>query len=356
MVRGRNLELTVPKTPPPSVVRSGDSGKGKGEESFAVQDDIEGWAGGVVSDMLVVSRFLGGGAAYSIASSRKEQAEKKHPPLQDLPFVRLRRPFVMIPGWTTRIERFQVLGDKLTQGGRNGGQVIFVKNGSFYYDRACTKLRPENTVSSQNMVFEVLLENIHEPPDISAVEIAKDLEAVKRVTGASKVDVDAYSMGGLGTRLYLDKGGDAIGKLLLLGTPNRGTPFADVAKRVVRHDIRFAMSIAGITVADLPALEWLSVDDGKGINNPKLTELNRHWQRQVSKLEDVEAIGGTGTLTLGDGWWPFTEGDGLVTLSGVAPPGGKVKILGGDKHHRYLNSDPEVYQEMIKFFGWEPES
>lgn len=316
---------------------------------------LESFAGRWVDNMVLLSHFVGVGQAYKMAGSRIAQREAEHPPLKDVPLVQLKRPFVMVPGWTTRLERFQALGDRLTEGGRNGGEIVFLKNGDFFHDRACTRPMDEQMIATDSKVFEVLLEDPHEPPPVVADELERDFEAVRRVTGADKVDVDAYSMGGLGTRVYLDRGGDAVGKLLLLGTPNRGTRFADLAGKIIRRDIQFAMSMAGIGVGDSAALEWLAVDDGEGRNNPQLTDLNRNWARQVRTLEAVHTVGGKALLTPSRGWWLFTGGDGLVETDGLAPPGGTVRVLEGEKHHGYLNSDPDVYREMMDFFDWEPD-
>ena len=48
---------------------------------------------------------------------------------------------------------------------------------------------------------------------------------VRDVTGRSEVDIVAHSMGGLVTRAYIDEfGDDALDKIVLVGTPNKGVP------------------------------------------------------------------------------------------------------------------------------------
>ncbi len=51
------------------------------------------------------------------------------------------------------------------------------------------------------------------------------VEFVRNVTGKQEVDIVAHSMGGLVTRAYIDAyGDDSLGKIVLVGTPNKGVP------------------------------------------------------------------------------------------------------------------------------------
>ncbi|MEW6281316.1 MAG: hypothetical protein AB1758_22085, partial [Candidatus Eremiobacterota bacterium] len=308
--------------------------------------------GPVLDDALLVAEFAGVGQAYRMIGSRVQAAEDAKPPLQGLPKVELGRPFVMVPGWTTRMERFEALGRHLTQDGLNGGEIVFVKNGQYYRDRACTIPMEQGMVTKDHKVFEVLLEDPHEPPPIVADELKRNFELISFCTGSPRLDVDAYSMGGVGTRLYLDRGGNRVGKLVLLGSGAMGTRFADLSRQIILRDIRFAMSMGGLNVGDLPALEWLGVDDGKGINNPNLTALNQNWPRQKARIEDLLVLGGDGVATPAAGLWPVTGGDGLVAASALPPPGEKATVIHGLTHHGYLNSHPQVFTEMKNFFGW----
>lgn len=311
--------------------------------------------GQVVEDTLVLTQYLGAGQIYKMEDARLREEFAARPPLADEPRVSLSRPFMMVPGWTTRRERFEDLGAKLTEGGANGGQVWFVKNGEFFTDPEATRLAAAGSVPAGARVFQTVLTDVHAPPSRTAEEIGRNLEAVQRVTGAGKIDVDAYSMGGLGTRVYLDRGGAAVGRLMMLGTPNRGTRFAELANYILRRDIGFAMSMAGITMADLPALQWMTVDDAKGVLNPNLHGLNQRWPQQRARLEDVTILGGQGQLTpASQGWRLFTKGDGLVPVESLSLPGTPAQVVEGDKHHGHLNNDPAVYREMIRFFGWTP--
>lgn len=311
--------------------------------------------GPLVEDALVLSQYLGAGQIYKMEDARLEQEFAAKPPLAAEPRVRLDRPFMTVPGWTTDRVRFEALNAKLTEGGANGGRVLFVKDGQFFADYSATKLVAEAAVPADARVFETLLTDPHAPPSVTADEIGRNLAAIQRATGADKVDVDAYSMGGLGTRVYLDRGGSAVGRLMMLGTPNQGTRFAELANYIIRRDIQFAMGMAGITVADLPALKWMTVDDRRGILNPDLHALNYRWPQQRARVEDCEIVGGQGQLTpASHGWKLFTKGDGLVPVESLSLPGTPAKVLDGEKHHGFLNNDAAVYREMIRFFGWTP--
>lgn len=184
---------------------------------------------------------------------------------------------------------------------------------------------------------------------MSHKELATNLSAVKKVTSTETLDVSAYSMGGLSTRNYLDVGGKDINKLMILGTANKGTEFASWAKRILQRDIRWAVNMAGLVPADIPALTELSpVED-----NPYLQDLNERWPQQRERVAEVLVVAGEGTPTADAGWNPFTKGDGLVPTDRSAPPGEEPTVLQG-QHHSHLNNSPEVYETMTGFFGWEP--
>lgn len=62
----------------------------------------------------------------------------------------------------------------------------------------------------------------------NAQEVANWVNNIKRVTGASKVDIVAHSMGGLSTRYYIKflGGVNHIDDYIALGTPQKGTILA----------------------------------------------------------------------------------------------------------------------------------
>jgi pimeloyl-ACP methyl ester carboxylesterase len=308
-----------------------------------------------VEDALSLAQFVATGLVYKLEGSRTERRLDQERPLESQPRVQLERPFVMVPGWTTNPAAFSDLGSKLTEGGINGGQVFFVRDGEFFRDPEAKVQASPESVPADSRVFQVLPKDNHASPEVVADELERSFEAIRQVTGAPRLDVEAYSMGGLSTRVYLDRGGKAVGRLMMLGTPNRGTRFAELAKHIIQRDIRWAMSMGGLTVGDLPALEWMSPVQGKGASNPRLSDLNSRWDEQASRLEDFHAVAGQGLITPADkGGRLFTKGDGLVPVDHTAPPGVEVTVLSGDKHHRLLNREAETYKELIGFFGWTP--
>ncbi len=308
-----------------------------------------------VEDALTVGQFVATGLIYKLEGVRAERRLDQERPLEDQPRVQLERPFVMVPGWTTRREAFNDLGSKLTEGGLNGGRIVFVRDGEFFTDPEAQIQAAPESVPAGARVFQVVLKDGHAPPDVVADELDRNFEAIRQLTGAPRLDVEAYSMGGLSTRVYLDRGGEAVGRLMMLGTPNRGTRFAELARHVVQRDVRWAMSLGGLTVGDLPALDWMAPLQGDGSSNPRLSDLNSRWEEQASRIEDFHAVAARGLLTPAEKGGPlFTQGDGLVPVANVPPPGAKVTLLSGDKHHRLLNREAETYQEMVRFFQWTP--
>jgi pimeloyl-ACP methyl ester carboxylesterase len=67
----------------------------------------------------------------------------------------------------------------------------------------------------------------------SAAEHAKELEKrvqdVKKQTGSDKVNIVGHSKGGLDARVYLAKGTADVANLIMIGTPNNGSPLADLS-------------------------------------------------------------------------------------------------------------------------------
>lgn len=314
------------------------------------ENHTDGWFDGV-EDFSVATRLLALGQLYRSKAAHLDKKFAKNPPLAQEPTVKIEQPVVLVPGWKTTREAFDPLADKLHQGGRNGGYLVFVQEGRFYEDRACTvKVQEERLSNEQPKVFEVVFSDIRVPPPVAAGELDVNFRAIQELTGEERLDVSAYSMGGLATRCYLDGGGTAIDQLLILGTPHKGSQFAAWAKHVMERDIKWAVSIAGLLPADLPALEWLAPEE----ENPNLQGLNQRWPAQKAQVNETLMIGGVGTVSAKAGWWPITEGDGLVAASSVAPPG-ETPVIFENQHHNHLNNSADVYNAMAEFFNWTPD-
>lgn len=309
----------------------------------------DGWLG-AVKDFGVGLKLVSLGQLYRMSEGRQSKKIAKNPPLENESAVTIKDPVVLVPGWTTTREAFDPLADKLLEGGRNGGALVFVQNGDFFYDRNCElKCESQFLEASEPKVFEIVFSDVRLPPHKSALEVGQNLKAVKALTGEDKVDVGAYSMGGLATRVYLDQGGQDIDQALFLGTPHRGAEFASLAHRTLTRDIKWALSFSGLIPKDIPALEWLSPEEH---GNEQLRTLNQRWPSQKANLNEVRFAGGTGMPTADGGWWPVTtDGDGLVTSKSAAPPGETAVPLPG-QGHSHLNNSAAAYREMKDLFGW----
>jgi pimeloyl-ACP methyl ester carboxylesterase len=59
-----------------------------------------------------------------------------------------------------------------------------------------------------------------------AIELQKIVQNISQLTGSEKVNIAAHSKGGLDARAYLSKGADDVANLIMIGTPNAGSPLA----------------------------------------------------------------------------------------------------------------------------------
>ena len=314
--------------------------------------ETPGWLA-PLHDLTVGARMLGAGQLYRMARTKLAKKIAKNPPLQNESEAQIKDPVVFVPGWTTTREAFDPLADKLLKDGRNGGVLVFVSNGEFYTDRDCTSLFQSNQLQSADAkVFEVVFSDVRLPPDKSSKELKTNFKAIRELTGADKIDVNAFSMGGLATRVYLDQGGNDIDQVLFLGTPHRGTKFAGLASRAFERDIQWALSFAGLIPADREALKWLSPENE---GNDRLRALNERWPEQKSQVNEAHFACGTGILTAAPGLWPLTDGDGLVAFDAAAPPG-EVPAALPKQVHGLANNSSAAYREMSNFFGWQEQT
>ncbi len=303
-----------------------------------------------VADMVACSQLATAGLLYRAGGAEAQSWMAKRPPLQDVPLVKMDRPYMMVPGWTTRPEKFEALVSRLTEGGRNGGQAYYVRDGEFFADGAMTQ--PLKSVPSNARVFVQVFHHTLQPPSETAPQLERSIAAIQKATGSEKVDVEGYSMGGLATRVFLDQGGQGVGKVMLLGVPNRGSRFSELSQRVIQRDIGWAMRLANLTVADLPAMSWLAAGA-----NPHLADLNSRWEQQVARTEGLKIVGSAELPTPSAGGFPLRKGDGMVETRSLTMPGVEVEILRGRPtlQHGALPSDSDVYRERAEFFGWAPE-
>lgn len=60
-----------------------------------------------------------------------------------------------------------------------------------------------------------------------ASEIGEIVQLVKRETGSDRVNIVGHSKGGIDARVYLANGTKDVENLVMIGTPNQGTPLAE---------------------------------------------------------------------------------------------------------------------------------
>ena len=160
----------------------------------------------------------------------------------------------------------------------------------------------------------------------SIVQNAKELgwatEIVARLTGQERVDLVAHSKGGLDARKYLEDPHEKVGKLITIGTPNKGS----------------LLELPNFITGGIIGRFVLNIDDHGGSAdllpecvNPQLQELNRHTKQQ-EEAADIYSIA--------------TQHDGVVALDSALLPGAQSYVLDGDITHCGQTSDVAV-QELV---------
>ena len=61
-----------------------------------------------------------------------------------------------------------------------------------------------------------------------ATELAERIQEIKRETGSERVNIVGHSKGGIDARVYLANGTAEVENLIMIGTPNAGTPLAEM--------------------------------------------------------------------------------------------------------------------------------
>ena len=305
-----------------------------------------------MDDSLTTTSFLLSGQIYKMGAEAAEALKETSPPLEGVSPVKLEKPLVILPGWTTRPDKFDHLVAKLTEGGRNGGQAYYLQDGGVYSDPECR--HPVEELAPEAKVFVAVYHDELEPPHVTAPQVDRSLQELVRRGFPDKLDVIGYSMGGIAARKYLDNGGENFGRVMLLGTSNHGTKFATLAKKAIERDLNWALSLSGLTAAHLPAMEWMAAEGKNGQDNPQLHELNQNYDRQLNQAESITVVGSDGLMTPSFGWWPMRGGDGLVEAASLELPDTPLKLLPGKgyKHHGNLVHDTDAFAQMRDYFQW----
>lgn len=296
-------------------------------------------------------------AGLALALGRNQEMG---PDLKSLPTARLERPLVLVPGFQTREDAFDALVEKLTENGANGGRVYYVDAFGVYLDKRCTQ---KATLTKDCKVFVAAFDSNQNAPPVGASILGRALDQITKVSGDS-VDTIGYSMGGLAARLYLDQGGTKIGKFMMVGTPNHGSPLAAMGMGLLDKEIqgkKVGWLLNGgpksLSQKDRSALTWLMPADKPG-NNVVLEDLNSRWHVQRQAVEDVAVVGSQNMTTLRFDFKPG-RGDGTVPVESLAPTSDTPVVLledRGFRRHGKLLQSGALYQEMTRFFGWQVSS
>ena len=329
----------------------------EGKNQIADDSDLkfDGRTPSFVTDMLASSQFAGSGLLYKEAAKDVAKLHAKFPPLSDVAPVKLEDPFLIVPGWTTKPEKFDHLVAHLLKDQDNGDRPLYLKFGQAFTDKACTE---PTEIRESDKVFVAVFDDVLSPPDKTAPQLNEAVGLIKKHKG-EKVDVLGYSMGGIALRKMLDSTDTTLDQIAFLGTPHNGTRFATLADYVIKRDIGWAVKLAGMGPAHLPTMAWMKpVDPDNADSNPNLHALNENWERQADNVQEVLSVGGNGLGTISGKWGGATGGDGLVTADSVKGPGLPHKILPGrgNKQHGNIVHDSETVQLLSDYFHWQESS
>lgn len=323
------------------------------EYDLASRDTVklDGRQASWMTDAIAVAQFVGSGLLYKDSAKEAAAEFAKNPPLADAPKVKLEDPFLILPGWTTQPEKFDDLINHLLKNPENGNRAVYLKENKAYSDKECTQ---PTTIGDQDKVFLAVYDSVLSPPDKTAPQIADAVGMIKEKFGP-KVDVLGYSMGGLAVRKMLDSNLETVDQVAFLGSAHHGARFAALANYIIRRDIEFAMNLANINAAHLPAMEWMMpVTPQSQDYSVKLTSLNDTIEQQKANANEMVNIRADGFATITKSWGGTVGGDGLVhhtsaSLEGVP----EVTLKGrGTKQHGSLPSDTESFLALKEFFGW----
>lgn len=307
--------------------------------------------GSLLTDMLGVPQFVASGWLYQQGAKEAQAEQERVAPLSDASKVKLQDPLVIVPGWTTQPDKFDHLVGHLLASGENGQRAVYLKDGLAYTDKATTQ---ETDIQKDDKVFVAIFDHVLSAPDRTAPQLEKMIESAKKIVG-DRVDVLGYSMGGIATRQMLDTRDEKLDQVAFLGSPHRGTRFASLSKYMVLRDIGWAMKMANIGPAHLPAMNWMQPWNGSPESNPNLHRLNTHVERQRAQTREIASFGTDGLATVHGELGQTEGGDGLVPSSSLIIPGVSTTILNGrgNKQHGNLVHDTETFEALADFYDWQ---
>jgi len=169
------------------------------------------------------------------------------------------------------------------------------------------------------------------------------IEAIREDEEATHVDLVAHSMGGLISRYYIDRSmpgppeGDphpVVANLVMLGTPNLGSPCADLYMTLLAKPREYLTSFAGKIPAVGPIAEELLNEAGEALEMTAATNLyqltpgymRETFNREITDQRDVPFYISAGvavpaTCTL------IGESDGVVPIESALARGSGVPVF-----------------------------
>ena len=296
-------------------------------------------------------QFGWGGTRYLFSKLSTRLAVWLQGGLEGEKSVVLQRPFLAVVGFQGQMSHTRHLVQHLAQNSSNGSGPYYLQGTQVFRDENLTQPLPADWTDARARVFQLVPLTHEQSPEVTAQQLKQAVESVARVTGQPKVDVAAHSMGGLGARIYEAQGGQGVGKLMMVATPNQGIRAATMANWARKSGIAFAMALGGLGPDAGPALDWLQASaDG----NPRLDELNARWGQDKQRLEKVMVLGATGRTTAQASPEEWGPGDGLVDCNSLPLQDTPLKLLPGNwsQGHISLMNDRQTFREMTDFFEW----
>ncbi len=276
---------------------------------------------------------------------------------KSLPKVKIERPLVAVQGFASRKGAVEPLLEHLTREGSNGGQVYYVQNGKFYSDVDCRWPVPESERDEAVRIFRVVPLDREMSPAARAERLGVELEAVREFKNCRLLDVVAHSMGGLVVRHYLDRADDHLGKVLMAGTPHRGSRNATDAYKALAQGLTWALAVANVGPGAAAALEFMRSMEEYPEANPALNDLNSRFESQMARTQDYLTVGSTTISTPSFREGGREPGDGLVEGSSfrAVPQDSHVEVFteGDTLNHHTVLVDRAVFARMTEFFAWD---
>jgi pimeloyl-ACP methyl ester carboxylesterase len=222
------------------------------------------------------------------------------------PAPTLKRPVVMIPGFTMDASSYDPMAQHLASGAGNGGVVVYTAaDGKFHAGSANGPPADPKTAK----IFEIQYSNPMAPSTEKAIEIGNALRAIQGgATPQMTFDVVAHSAGCTDFRQYLegrspeDQAAVGIGEAILVGPASHGTFMGNIGESPLGKPL--GVQAGGAELA-------LGADE--------IQQLNSTWDHQRSQVQgDLTIVGVSGAPTPGPGG--VSSGDGFMPLRDLAMP------------------------------------